>query len=209
MINRKSLNMKTGLLFFLAVSTPLFASDPAPLSKNNYQQQGSIQGVVMLQINWGRKWRCGSFENAQLEKLTFAGPSELVLTTPSRLNAADYFTPYAFVIAPGQYILTGYDVKVARSSTDVGHLTPDASYLAEDGGSFSVSPGEIVYIGHIGLDCAHDPMPWRYYIETSDEFTRYVAGFHKHFPFTANTPVTYRLMTTRLFGSNHSLEEGK
>jgi hypothetical protein len=99
---------------------------------------------------------------------------------------------------------------VARSSSDVVHLKGDAANLIKDkksiGGTFTVAPGEIVYIGHFGLDCAKEPFLWRYYIEGRKDFDRYVAGFRKEFPFVQNKPVQFRLFSTIMFGQAYSLE---
>jgi len=136
--------------------------------------------------------------------------ASLILDTPSKLNVDNSFVPYAYVVQPGEYALSAYDVKVARSMTDVGHFRATATDLVKEnkptGGTFSVAPGEIVYIGHFGLDCKYDPVPWRYYIEGREEFERYISGFRKRFPFAKDVPVQYRLFSTRLFGEQYAIE---
>ena len=206
-------------IFALAVARLAPGAEPTLLSEREYKDHGSSQGVVLLHVNWGRKWKCGGFENAQLESITFArrsgdgastGTTTLELPTSSKLLADDAFKPYAILVTPGEYILSGYDLKTARSVSDIAHIRAEESQLVRNGepvgGAFSVAPGEVVYIGHIGLDCAHDPIPWRYYIEGKEEFDGYVAGFRKRFPFIGNTPVVYRLLTTKLFGEAYSLD---
>jgi len=194
----------------LSVSFLADGAEPTQLSEQEYRSHADTLGVVMLQINWGRQWKCGASENAQLESLTFTGPSKLELATPSRLMVENTYKPYALLVTPGKYVLTGFDVKVAKSSTDVSHVRATEAQLVPNGepvgGTFSVDAGEIVYIGHIGLDCAAEPMPWRFYIETRGEFDRYVDGFRRRFPFLAGVPVHYRLMATKLLGQDHSLE---
>lgn len=85
-----------------------------------------------------------------------------------------------------------------------------ASTLFKDGkpigGTFTAMAGEIVYIGHFGVDCAKEPVPWRYYIEGRAEFDRYAAGFRKRFPFIGNTPIRFRLFATTMFGEPYTLE---
>jgi len=206
------------LLLYVAIlcSSPLVASagDITALTQSTFKAN---RGVVLLQVNWGRKWPCGKFENAQIEALTFtqwppaaSTPVVLSLETPSRLMVDNSFVPYALVVAPGQYALSGYDVKAAHSKTDVGHFHATTADLIKDGkplgGTFSVSPGEIVYIGHFGLDCKFNPIPWRYYVEGRDEFERYVSGFRKKFPFAKDTPVQYRLFSTKMLGEEYGLE---
>ena len=162
---------------------------------------------MLLEANWGRRWDCAGLDNAQLQSLTFAqranGPA-LELKTPSRLFVDNSFKPYALIVKPGEYFLVGFDIKIAKSSTEVGHLVGEEL----DGGSFTVAAGEFVYIGHFGLDCTAQPMLWRYYIEGKDEFERYAAGFRERFPFVGDTPVQFRLFDTTLFGSEYSLFDG-
>jgi hypothetical protein len=189
------------------------AGTPVQLSADEFKMRGATEGIVILQVNWGRKWHCGRFENAQLEKLTFSlstdstsqAPGTIDLETPSKFLVQDSYSPYALLVTPGRYVLIGFDVKVARSVQNVEHVIGTESNLIvnnEDvGGSFSVAAGEIIYIGHIGLDCKSDPIPWRYYVERSD-FDRYVEGFRNHFPFVGDRPVSYRLLATKLFAKD-------
>lgn len=190
------------------------AAEPVSLSEETYKADS---GIVIVQINWGRTWQCGHFENAQLETLEFSMlPAEspdsatLVLETPSVVSVDNKFLPYAFVVHPGEYALTAFDVKVAKSMTDVGHFKATTDRLIRDGkavgGSFKVGPGEIVYIGHFGLECGAEPFLWRYYVESRDEFERYVDGFRKKYPFMQNMPVEFRLFSTQAFGEPFSLQ---
>jgi hypothetical protein len=135
----------------------------------------------------------------------------LLLEIPSKLFAKDTFVPIVALIEPGEYALSAFDVKVAQASSKVGHIKGGESQLFKDGepigGTFSVQPGEIVYIGHFGLDCAKEPIPWRYYIEGKSEFEAYVNGFHEEFPYAGNVPVQFRLFSTTMFGQDYSLEQ--
>ena len=135
------------------------------LRQNTYKTD---LGVIIIQINCGRTWNCGQFENAQLQALAFkklplVGPdvASLELETPSKLFVKNEFLPYAFVVQPGEYILTSFDVKVARSKTDIAHIKGSIDNLIKEGkplgGSFTINPGEIVYVGHFGLDCGAEP----------------------------------------------------
>jgi len=185
-----------------------FADQPMELSEAGYLESAGQEGVVLLEANWGRRWGCAGSENAQLQELTFTRVADeasdrvvLKLKTPSRLFVDNRFSPYALLIEPGEYALTGFDVKVARSMSDISHAVWDDQY----GGSFSVTAGEFVYIGHFGLDCTVEPIPWRYYIEGEDEFKRYIEGFREQFPFVGDTTVEFRLFETTLFGTEYSL----
>lgn len=191
------------------------AAEPVTLDATTYKQD---LGVLIIQVNWGRAWKCGHFENAQLQALTFRKsphdapePVSLDLETPSKVAVDNKFLPYAFVIQPGEYALTGFDVKVARSVKDVAHIKGAEDSLIKDGkpvgGTFTVNPGEIVYVGHFGLDCGQEPFLWRYYLESREEFEKYIEGFRKKFPFVKQVPVQFRLFSTRFFGQPFSLTD--
>lgn len=193
----------------------LVVAEPVELNEKTYNKE---LGVIITQINWGRTWPCGQFENAQLQALTFSNSQtnsseeiSLELKTPSRLFVDDQFLPYVYVVQPGEYHLTAFDVKVARSTTDVLHIEGTKDDLIKEGkpigGTFSVNRGEIIYIGHFGLDCGAEPFLWRYYLEDRQEFVRYIEGFRKKFPFIREVPVGFKLFSTDLFGAPYSLEE--
>jgi len=201
----------------ILAAAPMFgmAAEPVPLRPDTYK---SDLGVLIIQVNWGRTWKCGRYENSQLEALTFRKvppdapePILIALESPSKLFVDNKFLPHAFVIQPGEYYLAAFDVKVARSVKDVGHLKGAEDVLVEGGkpvgGSFTINPGEIVYVGHFGLDCGQEPFLWRYYLESREEFEKYVQGFREEFPFVRQVPVQYRLFSTRPFGNPFSLKD--
>ena len=203
-------------IIYIFAFMPCFvlAGTPVTLSEETYQ---SKQGVVVMHVNWGRAWPCGKFENAQLQSLVFTeapvGNSEsalLVLDTPSKLFVDNKYLPYAYVIKPGKYHLTAFDVKAARSTTDVVHIKGNEQNLIKEGkpvgGSFMVNPGEVIYIGHIGLDCGAEPFLWRFYLDGREEFEKYVAEFKEEHPYLKDIPMTYRLFSTKLYGNAHFLE---
>ena len=111
--------------------------------------------------------------------------------------------PGAIIVNPGEYAISGFDVRTAKLSKEVGHLEWGVKELFDGeesiGGTFYVNAGEIVYIGDFGLDCAYEPIPWRYYIEEED-FEAYVDGFRKKNKFIDNKPIIYRLFQTTKFG---------
>jgi len=195
--------------------TLVIAAEPVSLSADTYKAD---LGVLVIQVNWGRTWKCGQFENAQLQALTFTkspldAPESvsLALETPSKLFVDNKFLPYAFVIQPGEYVLTAFDVKVARSVTDVAHINGSKDNLIKDGkpvgGTFTVNPGEIVYVGHFGLDCGAEPFLWRSYIDGRGDFEKYIGGFREKFPFVRQVPTQYRLFSTQLFGNPFALKD--
>ncbi len=209
--------MMKSLYSGIAVLTllPIFAvaAEPVSLSETTYK---AGLGIVIMQVNWGRSWRCGQFENAELQALTFTkSPIEqsesLDLETPSQLSADNKYLPYVFVIQPGEYNLTSFDVKAARSVSDVIHIKETKADLIKDGkpvgGTFTVNLGEIIYIGHFGIDCGAEPFLWRNYIQSRDDFERYVAGFRQKYPFVKQVPVQFRLFSTQLLGNPFALKE--
>jgi len=191
---------------------PAIASGNLELDQSNYESAADKSGIILFEVNWGRRWNCAGADNAQLQQLAFMSTTDgeavtVDLRTPSRLQVDDRFIPYALLIKPGEYGLTGFDVKIARSMTDIVHAVWNAE-KAGYAGTFTVAPGEFVYIGHFGLDCSAEPIPWRYYIEGADEFDRYIEGFRERFPFVGDAPVQFRLFDTTLFGSEYSLLDG-
>jgi hypothetical protein len=189
-----------------------------PLSETTFKQFGSSKGTVILQVNWGRYWKCGPYENAQLQQLAFRhlgengeslSDKDWELSPSSTLLVKPSFEPYVVLLEPGQYALSGFKFKVAASRSDVRVAEVDSSKLIVDGkavgGLFTVAAGEVVYIGHFGVDCNGVPTPWRFYIEGKEEFDRYVDGFHKRFPFAKDIAVTYRLFQTERLGQPYAL----
>jgi hypothetical protein len=211
------------ILIVLATAMWSVASAEAPqeLTERTFVRHGNQKGVVVLHVNWGRQWGCAGIENAQLQRLGFsrlpltaesaAGKSEFLLRTPSRLSAKNAGLFYAMLIEPGEYALTEFDVKLAESVSDIGHLRGTVAQLFEGGqptgGTFTVSAGEMVYIGHFSLDCSQEPIPWRYYIEGRDEYRQYVEDVRKRLPFTGDTPLLFRLFSTTRFGMPYSLSD--
>ena len=151
---------------------------------------------------------------AQLQALTFSqvpnGPV-LELKTPSRLFVDDKYQGYAFIVEPGEYFLTDFDVKVAQSTRRVGHLI-GKSVLFENGqpigGSFTVMAGEFVYVGHFSLDCAQEAIPWRYYLADQAEFDSFTKGVREYYPFVGDIYIIYRPFETEMFGGPPPVLEG-
>jgi len=208
------------LLFFAVCSFGALADDHGrELSAKRYKSSAGRLGVVILEVNWGRQWNCADYENAQIQRLSFSQISNssddeanlaLNLTIPSKLFVEDTYVLNALLVEPGSYAITGFDVKVARSVTDVGHMVAEASELIQDGeaigGTFTINAGEIIYLGHFSLDCNEGIMPWRYYLLDRNEFERYVAMLWERFPYITDTPVKFRLFDTTMMGKPFSLE---
>jgi hypothetical protein len=204
----------------LALIAVLPVEAQVPLSEHSYRESGSAKGIVILQVNWGRYWKCGPYENAQLQRLAFRRLAEngeplsdkdWELSPSSTLLVKPVFEHYVVLLEPGQYALSGYRFKVAASVSDVRVTEGDSSKLIVDGkpvgGSFTVAAGEVIYIGHFGVDCHGEPTPWRFYVDGKQEFSRYVESFHKRFPFAKDVRVTYRLFQTEHFGQPYELPQ--
>ncbi|MFZ5549677.1 MAG: hypothetical protein ACOZJX_13360 [Pseudomonadota bacterium] len=180
------------------------------------KEAGSAKAVVLLDVYWARAWRCGQFENAQLRSLVFeraplaapgeaaAGPT-LALENPSRLMAPKGYVPYALVIEPGEYHLTGFEVGFARSVRDVGATVVKRSGAIVNGasrlGHFSAHAGEVVYLGHFAVDCYRDPIPWRFYSESGRDLDAQLAEYKDKYPALPIDKVTYRLFSTTELGT--------
>ena len=202
---------KNILIIIFVLSTSKAFADYDKLTKKNYESSKAERAVVLYGVNWGRRWGCAGFENVQLQKLTFSridsdsksiDGEDIVLNNPAKLLSQNVSNAYAIIINPGEYALTGFDVKIAKSVTEIGHLKAESKDLFENGkpvgGTFKVNAGEIVYIGEFGLDCAYEPIPWRYYIQ-KEYFQSFVDGFKEKYKFIGDKPVIYRLFRTDKF----------
>ncbi len=183
----------------------------AEVAKASYKDSGKKNGVVWISVNWGRAWNCGGYQNAQLTSMAFdhlpvaaaESPPDLVMNSPSRLKAEAVFVDYAYLLEAGEYALSGVAIKVAKSVSEVGYVTLDRGRLFDGehpkGGTFSVAPGEIVYIGNFYLDCAYGPSLWRYYTP-KEQFNKHRRQFKSAYPFLNAKDVRYRLFKTKVFG---------
>jgi hypothetical protein len=216
-------------ILLLALLAPLSAWAASILDASGASSEATAEsveryrgtrGVVLLDVNWGRRWRCGSFENAELRRLSF---DRLPLTKSSDDTVADLtleeapslftrstFVNYAVIVEPGEYVLTGFDIKVARSVSDVAHWVAKRSELWKDGralaGTFKVAPGETVYIGNFFLDCYQHPQPWRYYTEGAANFKAHLGQYKEKYPFLDTDAVAYRLFETTSLGRPYDLK---
>lgn len=184
-----------------------------------FAKSKDTKGIVILAINWGRRWNCGGYENAEIMSLGFdqlplkspadSSPSEIFLDGPPRLTKKPIFVDYALLLKAGEYALTSFDVKAARSVSDVGRFVATRSNLTQDGkpkvGFFQVRAGEIVYIGNFYLDCYKDPIIWRYYTEGRDAFLKHMSEVKEKYPFVDPASVNYRLFQTTTIGNNYEL----
>jgi tetratricopeptide (TPR) repeat protein len=218
---------KTGVLAFTVLT--LFAESALSqgatrldrLSAEEYSQVKDKKGIVLLAVNWSRRWGCAGYENAQLRSLGFDrlpitkaaddAPPDMLLDDAPLLLTRPVFDGYAFVVEPGEYALSGFVVKGAKSVRDIGEFKATRSHLIKDGkalGSFEVREGEIIYIGHFFLECHRQPILWRYYLKEQDAFKKYLEAAKSKFPALDIGKAQFRLLRTIDFGNDYHTDIG-
>lgn len=189
------------------------------LSAKQYAEVKDTKALVLVAVNWARRWNCGGFENAELRSLSFDRlpaasldqdrAADLTIEGPPRLATKPAFLNYAFTVEPGEYALSAFSIKVARSVSDVGVWQARRPELLKDGqpraGSFKAGAGETVYIGNFWLDCAERPMPWRFYTD-KPSWPGHLKEYQQEFPFLASGTVIYRLFETSTMGNPYTLQ---
>jgi hypothetical protein len=177
------------------------------------------KGIILFAVRWDRRWNCGGFENAQLRAIGFDKlPSaktgddvaaDVLLEDAPLIMTKPVFDNYAFLVEPGDYGLSRLEIKVAKSRSDVGFFKIPRSKFLKDGqslgGTFAVAAGEVVYLGHFYLDCAQQPILWRYYPEGREAFNGYLASLKRSHPALETEKVVFRLLQTKEFGNDYKL----
>jgi hypothetical protein len=205
---------------------PLAGSGASPIAiaeitEDIYHKSIATNAVVVFDVSWARKWKCGEYQNAELMKLEFDrltgapkaldAKADLIVEGPPRLLRTPLYIHYACLVTPGEYALSGISIKVARSIDDVGFLITKRSDLIvggeAKGGTFKVAAGEIVYIGHFYLDCYYGPTLWRYYSQTKEHFQEQVGEYRAKYPFLEIERFRYRLFKTKYFGTDFDLPQ--
>ena len=188
-------------------------------TNGSYAKDGSRKGLVILSVNWARKWRCDGFQNAQLRELGFDHlptakqkddeMGDLVMEAPMRFSGRPEIVDYVFLVEPGEYALSFCSIKVGRSESDVAYFKYGRRQLISDGkaqgGSFTVAAGEAVYIGQFFLNCSDKPTLWRYYEEGRNSFRSKMMSVRKKYPFLEVDKVQFRLFRTKIFGLPYEL----
>jgi hypothetical protein len=181
---------------------------------------GSSKGIVLFDVDWGRYGRCGGFESAQLRQLAFellssgAGAPGSNVTLDLEGSTIPLFDRrglqnFGAVVTPGKYAMTRIAIRVTKSQSEIGEISLDKSHLLRDGvaraGTFTVNPGEIVYIGNFKVDCAPPMTLWRYYTEGRENFAKHVLEYKREFPFLDVERIQYRLFETTTIGRPYEL----
>lgn len=187
----------------------------AKLNKREFRKNFEGKGIVLLTANWGRRWACGQWDNAQLYELIFEQTpltetekneyQEIRLKTSSRLLASREFKPHGFIVNPGLYAFTGFNIKVSHSMSSVGGIEAGREHLVEDGkypgGTFNVSAGEVIYIGDFYIDCHSEPIPWRFYSPPGESQEYLYNGFKSKFKYINDEEIKFRLLDDSAFGN--------
>ena len=215
--------------FILVIALLVLMSGCAALSGHSGPKQevtvksygnDRTKGLVVLSAIWGRTWKCAQFENGQLRSFGFdrlpsqtkadhVAPDVVLEDSPPYDNRQP--VNYVLALEPGEYGLATFGIKVASSMTDVKILSVGRTRLFDGskpiGGTFYVSEGELVYIGHFGLDCYKEPTIWRYYPEGGDGFEIYKEVIKKQYPFLNVDNMQFRLFKTTVLGRDFVLPQ--
>jgi len=208
----------TALIVLVSGCTSTGASSPKQeLTAESYGKENT-KGLVVVSAMWGRAWKCAQFENGQLQSFGFDRlPSQTtaddatadVVIQGSPSYAGGPATNYVLALDPGEYGLATFAIKVASSVTDVKTASVGRARLFEGGkpigGTFNVKAGELVYIGHFGLDCYKEPTIWRYYPEGREGFDHYKQVIKKQYPFLNVDKMQFRLFRTSKLGRDYVL----
>jgi hypothetical protein len=181
-------------------------------------EYGKTKGLVVLSAIWGRTWKCAQFENGQLRSFGFdrlpsrttaddATPDVLIEDSPPYTER--HPVNYVLALEPGEYGLATFTIKVASSVTDMKIVSVGRARLSEGrkqiGGTFNVKAGELVYIGHFGLDCYKEATIWRYYPEGREGFDSYKKVIKMQYSFLDVDNMQFRLFETSVLGRGYVL----
>ena len=192
--------------------------DKVEVRADTYHLAKETHGLVVMSVDWGRRWSFCGAENAQLRTFAFDRvpvqkhsddeAADLLLKAPPSLTAAPgAVANLALLVEPGEYALSYSELKVARSFKADNYSAGRKDLIADgksQAGSFTVGAGELVYVGHFALDCVDgQPTIWRYYVIGRESFQEYLATRVKpRYPFLDTEAVQYRLFKMTVFGSN-------
>jgi hypothetical protein len=194
-------------------------SIPLEVTAEDYSHSRAEKGVVLLAVNWGRQWGCSVYENAELmdlgfDRLPLATTADgirpaVFLDGPPRVTKTPVYVTYALFVPEGEYALSRFKIKAAKSVSDVGYFIGERQQLVPEGevksGTFLVKAGETVYIGHFYLDCYADPIPWRYYLEDRAAFNEFLQSVKAAYSFLDLNNAQYRLFSTQSLGKEFQL----
>ena len=181
----------------------------------------TTKGLVVVSAMWGRTWQCAQFENGQLQSFGFDrlpsqttaddATADVVMEDSPPYYAGGPAKNYVLALDPGEYGLATFTIKVASSATEVKTASVGRARLFEGGkpiaGTFTVKAGELVYIGHFGLDCYKEPTIWRYYPVGREGFDHYKQMIKEQYPFLHVDQMRFRLFKTSKLGRDYELPQ--
>lgn len=217
-----AINTIVGIVSLAVLSGCVSSSLALPKIKQEITTESYLsnqdKGLIVLSVAWWRTWKCAQFENAQLrafgfdrlptQTMTDDGAPEIFIEG-SQLYAERQPVNYVLAVDPGEYALTEFTIKAASSVTDLEIGKVGRSKLFDGGkpvgGTFKVKAGELVYIGHFGLDCYKEPLIWRYYVEGQEGFERYKKSIKRQYFFLKVDGMQFQLFKTAVFGRDYEL----
>lgn len=208
--------LRTSVIVLMAGCMSPGASNPRHDVTAESYRTDATKGLVVLSALWGRSWKCGTFEHGQLRAFGFDRlPSvteaedatvDVVIEDSTDLRGGPAAN-YVLALEPGEYGLAMYAIRVASSTTDMRTVSVGRARLFEKGepvgGTFTVKAGELVYIGHFGLDCSKEPTIWRYYLDGRGGFEHYKRLIKDQFPFLPVEAMQMRLFKTSTLGRDY------
>lgn len=217
----RSLLIFSNALVIIACAPALVSYKHAPteaITEDQYSNNSGKLGTIIIGVNWNRYWGCAGYENAELRSIGFDHMPSVhknndevpdFVVNGAATGPDPVFIVYSYMLKPGNYALSRVSIKVARSMSEVGYMNLERSRLIDQnkplGGSFNVSAGEVVYIGHFGLDCAYQPMLWRYYKEDKEAFEELMEKTQSYIPYVDLSDAQFRLFKTSEFGHDFNL----
>jgi len=218
----KGFVLLTALIVLVSGCTSSSASRPKQEVTVESYEKDKTKGLVVVSAMWGRTWKCAQFVNGQLRSFGFdrlpsqttaddATADVVIEDSPYSAQGGGPATNYVLALDPGEYGLAMFAIKVASSATEVKTANVGRARLFEGGkqigGTFTVKAGELVYIGHFGLDCYKEPTIWRYYPGGREGFDHYKQLIKAQYPFLDVVTMQFRLFKTSMLGRDYVLPQ--
>jgi hypothetical protein len=217
----REFTLLTVLIFLVSGCTSSGASRPKQEVTAESYGKDTTKGLVVVSAMWGRTWKCAQFENGQLRSFGFDrlpsqttaddAAADVIIEDSPPYYAGGPAKNYVLALDSGEYALATFAIAVASSAADVKTMSVGRARLFDGhqpiGGTFTVKAGDLVYIGHFGLDCYKEPTIWRYYPEGRDGFDRYKQVIKEQYPFLDVDHMRFRLFKTSKLGRDYVLPQ--
>jgi hypothetical protein len=222
-MNVTSLSRLGAVLCTAFLTSCAFLSGPVAVeaTAEGYAKDAHSRGLVIFAVNWGPRWGCGSYQNARIMSFGFdrfpletvgnEKKPDFVPKKPGKLTDKQEFVNYAYLMEPGEYALSRFEIAAARSRSEAYDFIAQRSDLIKQGqavgGSFDVRADEIVYIGHFFVNCQQNPTLWRYYTEDKSAVDFHMIYVKQKYPFLDVQNTKYRLFRTKTLGLDHKIRQ--